>query len=119
MKYKTYEQNPHAALIEIKRAFEEEKPYKAQSTCLLYFSYLENQRQVNKALDYIAKDDVYNYLKASMEKRSIEVSQVDRDAELINVRRYEQTLKELNEHKEFLASVKDFCIKKITICPNY
>jgi hypothetical protein len=62
MKYKAYEQNPHSALEEIKKAFDEEKPYKAQSLCLAYFNYLENQRHIDKALDYASKDDVYKHV---------------------------------------------------------
>lgn len=62
MKYKAYEKNPHIALEEIKQAFDNEKPYKAQSLCLAYFSYLENQRHIDMALDYHSKDDVYKYV---------------------------------------------------------
>jgi vacuolar-type H+-ATPase subunit I/STV1 len=109
MNYKAYTQDPHIALLEIKKAFDDEKPYKAQSLCLAYFSCLENQRHINKALDYASKDDVYKYVSKHMNGCNDTVSNVSEYIE-----EYKERLEELRqqskEYKEATTVLEKFCV---------
>jgi len=107
MKYKAYEQNPHTALLEIKQAFDDEKPYKAQSLCLAYFTYLENQRHITTALDYHAKDDVYKYVIKQMNGKNDKVK-YDHYIESYKLK-IEQLRKDSKEFTESTAALKQFC----------
>lgn len=95
MNYKVCIQEPHITLVEIKKAFDEEKPYKAQSICLSYFSHLENHNHVKQAIDYHTKDDVYNYIKKHMNNGN---ANVDKANEYIE--KYKEKLEEIREQSK-------------------
>ena len=109
MNYKAYTQEPHAALIEIKRAFDEEKVYKAQSICLSYFNYLENQHHINKALDYYSKDDVYKYMQKHMkgELASANISEGNLGDFKLEI---ESIRKDRQELATIMKAIEQFCV---------
>jgi intergrase/recombinase len=106
MKYKPYEQDPHSALEQVKAAFDDEKPYKAQAICLNYFMYIENQRQINKALDYSSKDEVYKYLVKEMENKS--KNKIDQYVEEYKIK-IEETKRESEKYSKALAALEKNC----------
>jgi len=108
MKYSAYKQDPHTILSEIKKAFEDEKPYKAQSLCLSYFTALENQRHIDKALNYAEKDNVYNYMVKAMNG----VGSSSRDNEYY-IEQYsaktEELKKQIQKYSQAAKAIELFC----------